>query len=114
MNQIFNLHPELSFLVLLGNANLTFRNNIVRNEMIKVVTTLNHPYPYCLFQYYLPDNSKPEDFHINLFFDYKDSPDAELVKKVDSINKLTSQCNWTKDSEFQNSTPIPYTTKLLI
>ena len=111
--QIITLYPKLFYLLLLGNANVTFSNNIVHDEMIKVVTIYNHPYPYCLFQYYVPDNSKPEDFHINLVFNYKDSPDAGLVKEIDSISKLTSQFNWTKDSAFQNSTPFSIHNKVI-
>ena len=33
--QIIALYPKLSYLVLLGNANVTFSNNIVRDEMIQ-------------------------------------------------------------------------------
>ena len=111
--QIITLYPKLSYLVLLGNANLTFSNNIVRNEMIEVVTIYNHPYPYCLFQYYVPENNKPEDFQINFLFDYIDPPNAELFREIDSINKLTSQCNWANDAAFQNSTSFAVHSKVI-
>ena len=80
--QIINLYPKLSYLLLLVSANLFFSNNIARNEMIKVVTIYNHPYPYCLFQYYLPENNKPKDFHINILFDNKHSLMLILLKRL--------------------------------
>jgi len=111
--QIVTLYPKLSYLLLLGNANLTFSNNIVCNEMIEIVTIYNHPYPYCLFQYYLPENNKPEDFQIDLLFDDKHSPDVDLLKEIDSINKLTSQCNWSNDSAFQNYNPFAVNSQVI-
>ena len=66
-----------------------------------------------MFQYYVPENNRPEDFQINLLFDYIDSPDAELFREIDSINKLTLQCNWTYEAAFQDSTSFAVHSKII-
>ena len=56
------------YLVLSGSSKVTISNNKVVNQIIHVSIRTNHPYPYCLFQYYSPINYTIKSFQINIIF----------------------------------------------
>ena len=87
------------YLVLLGSANLTlYHNYTVDNQLIHVPIRSNHPYSYCLFQYYLPVNNQYEDFQINLLFIWERN--YGLAKGLQSMYQLTSHCKWAPGAAF--------------
>ena len=55
-------------------------------------------------QYHQSENNKHDVFQINMLFVYNNPLVTHLVLKIDSINKLTSQCDWANYSAFQNLT----------
>jgi len=113
-DQLITLYdPVFNYIKLLGSAELIFTSNSVRNEIIKIFTSLNNPNPFCLFQYYSPVNGRANDFYISLNFYNRSFIDAKLTKEIDSIRKLTSQCKWTKDAAFQNYTPFAINNKTI-
>ena len=90
-----------------SKVTLTISNNKVINQIIHVSIKPNHPYPYCLFQYYSPNNNTSESFQINISFNQPMTQYSEFTEFIhDTIHQLTSHCKWAPGAAFQNVTPL--------
>ena len=96
--QLISLDCKQCYSVLSGIANLTLLHNTVSNQLIRVPTRYNNPYPYCLFQYYSPVNNQFNSFQTNLYFNrwYNN-------RIYHSISKLASHCKWAPGAAFKNN-----------
>ena len=97
------LDGQSTYIVLFKSALLKFKDNTVM-EILKVSTSYNNPYPYCLFQYFSPIMSKSSfrEFRVELeYFQIK-----KLEKEISDINKLTTHCKWIPGATFYNIDPV--------
>ena len=101
--QIISLNCKLCYFEMSESANVTLSNNAVFEQIIGVPTRTNHPYPYCLFQYYSSINSTYKEFQINLINNEQHQGHTESIH--DTIHQLTSDCKWATGTAFQNITP---------
>ena len=109
-DKLISLNCKWCYLVMSGNANVTISKNEVRKQIIGVPTRINHPYPYCLFQYFPSISSTYKEFQINMLYNLPSRTNklptiAELKLIHDSIYQLTSHCKWATGAAFQNITP---------
>ena len=111
------------------HAIVTLSENKIRDQLIGVPTRANHPYPYCLFQYFSTNSSMYtyKEFHINIVYnsywgvppknheylrillgilDTDNDTDSESIHKThNTIHQLTTHCKWAPGAVFQNIPP---------
>jgi len=98
---IFTLNCEMCYIILQDSANVILTNNTVQYGLTDLPIRANLPYPYCLFQYFSPENNQYGDFKITILFNFIMS--AKKIQK--SIHYLTSYCKWAPGTAFQDVSP---------
>jgi len=70
-DRILSLNCVACYIILLSGANLTFTYNEMYNGLTDLPIKGSIPYPYCLFQYFLPDRNQYTDniFKVSFLFD---------------------------------------------
>ena len=100
--QLISMIDSPYYMVLLDAGNVTLSNNLVLDELIHVGIETNHPYPFCLFQYYNPLHNDSKDFQISILFN---NAHPHSLSIYNSIHQLTSHCKWAPSAAFQSIAP---------